>query len=496
MTYGGVINVDTRIFSSDGQSCNCGFANGFYIINTNTPSSLPTLNDNSPFSVINVVNCVITEINSCTGTVSLTPTPTPTITPTVTSPCVVPIDNLTTVYYANTLWSCPDPPNGVGCSQIVFGDNSVSDIDACDYYYNTRNSWQANPTWSVIEGTLNIHNFNLEAAVAGSGGEYGRIYIVDSNTCDCSPFNQQTKFWINRVDPTQPLNNNDGVYLVTTDGNCNIVSVIDCDPSAEQLGIKILSVADQTMTIRGTKENFDTGLWGSVDWNDGQSNEVQIIQANSTFGVPSLAWAAARSYKGEFAAYLQLTIPQYVLDGYKTYTFERIKGFLTTPFGLSYFSTGNFVFNNCYFTSINNVNFSSVSSFTMTNHNVVMSINSSTMPSNGFSYPKSDLKVLQFGGTSTSTIAPGSATGNVQSVDLNISDYPNLYYVKIWNHQILTGVTLTFQTTMTYISVSAATATQSPYVIEIGGNPALKILNLNHAILLLKFQVHFQAETT
>jgi hypothetical protein len=43
---------------------------------------------------------------------------------------------------------------------------------------------------------------------------------------------------------------------------------------------------------------------------------------------------------------------------------------------------------------------------------------------------------------------------------LNISEYPNLYYVKIWNHKILTGVSLTLQTTMTYQSVSATTSTQ------------------------------------
>jgi hypothetical protein len=474
------LTVGSKIYSSNGQSCSCGISNGYYVINTNVPSSLPTLTDNSSFSVIKITNCIITESNSCVATVSTTPTPTLTSTPTPTPPCVVPIDNLTTVYYATELWTCSDPPSGVGCSALSFNKPPNDDIKVCDYYYNSRISWQANPTWTVIDSTINIENFNLQGAVDGTGGQYGRIYIVGSQSCDCAPFDTLTKFWINKSDPSQPLNNNDGVYLVNTDGNCNIVSIVDCDPSAQQLGIKMISVAKETMSIRGSKENFDTGIWGSVDWNDGQANEVQIIQATSSFGVPSLAWAASRYYTVELSAFLQFTIPSYVLDGYKTYTIQGIKGFLTTPYGLSYFTTGNFVFTNCFFTSINNVNFSSVNNFTITYHRVNMSIDSSTMPSQGFSNPKSDLNLLQFGGTTTATIAPNSSTGNIESVNLDISEYPNLYYVKIWNHQILTSISLTFQTTMTYVSVSATTGTQSPYVIEIGGNPLLTNLNFTN----------------
>jgi len=152
----------------------------------------------------------------------------------VEEPSCVPPGGLTTINITTRWW------NDINQTGTLTNIGNLNYTRSCESYY----TYSEDPTVSIQSGNILVDSFTVGGLIYDS---------ISSCACDTLPV---TAFWVNLVDPSQPVNQTDGVYYVSVDKpTCTITQLSACTeapptpPVCNDCGMQGISFSDSLVSI-------------------------------------------------------------------------------------------------------------------------------------------------------------------------------------------------------------------------------------------------------
>jgi hypothetical protein len=218
------------------------------------------------------------------------------------------------------------------------------------------------------------------------------------------------------------------------------------------------------MRIAGGKGSAVTGSQGTINWEDQPSSVDNTIIAVNGQGF----WEATRAYTQEIAALWKPSLDNSITGGSQTYSFifERIKGFVTTPGGLSALVKGSLDFINCYFTSISNISSINSTYIRLSTHQASTSFNNTNFPTTVLTNTISSFGELSING------------GLINNVNYNAETLTRINKINILNLSACTSIIFRLPITSTYSPSTQDCGVGNAFRIVIDNCSALTTCNL------------------